>query len=80
SEFFSCNALGQLSGVVRASGQRLAMRYGPDGRIAELSDAQGNRIRMQRDTEGTLSARSLLNPDGSIAQQTSLSLLDIDTD
>ncbi|MEB0137393.1 hypothetical protein QN362_18865, partial [Actimicrobium sp. CCC2.4] len=26
SEFFSCNALGQLSGVVRASGQRLAMR------------------------------------------------------
>jgi YD repeat-containing protein len=80
SEFFSYNSLGQLSGVVRASGQRLAMRYGPDGRIADLSDTQGNRIRMQRDTEGTLTARSLLNPDGSIAQQTSLSLLDVDTD
>ena len=80
SEFFSYNALGQLTGAVRASGQKLAMRYGADGRITDLSDAQGNRIQLQRDTEGTLLARSLLNPDGSIVQKTSLSALDIDAD
>ncbi|MFT5962864.1 MAG: YD repeat-containing protein, partial [Burkholderiaceae bacterium] len=80
SEFFSYNALGQLSGVVRATGQRLAMRYGADGRIADLSDAQGNRIQLQRNTEGTLLARSLLNPDGSLSQKTTLPLQDVDAD
>ncbi|WP_344762402.1 RHS repeat-associated core domain-containing protein, partial [Actimicrobium antarcticum] len=80
SEFFSYNGLGQLSGVVQSTGQRLTLRYGADGRMRELSDVQGNRIRLQRDTEGTLLARTLLNPDGSIAQTTNLSLLDIEAD
>ncbi|MDY7574612.1 RHS repeat-associated core domain-containing protein [Actimicrobium sp. CCI2.3] len=80
SELFSYNALGQLSGAVRTTGQRLAMRYGADGRVTDLSDPQGNRIQLQRDTEGTLLARSLLNPDGSLAQKTNLSLLDVDAD
>ncbi|WP_344761414.1 RHS repeat-associated core domain-containing protein, partial [Actimicrobium antarcticum] len=80
SEFFSYNGLGQLSGVVQSTGQRLTLRYGADGRMRELSDVQGNRIRLQRDTEGTLVSRTLLNPDGSIAQTTNLSLLDIEAD
>jgi RHS repeat-associated protein len=70
---FAYNALGKVSGITEATGQRMAFAYGGDGRLSDVSDAQGNRIRIQRDTEGNLIARELLNPDGSVAQSSDLS-------
>ena len=73
SEYLSYNALGRLDSVAQSTGQRLNFTYGLDGRLTDIFDAQNNRIRITRDTEGRLIARNLLNPDGSVAQQTDLS-------
>ncbi|HJV73491.1 MAG TPA: RHS repeat-associated core domain-containing protein [Noviherbaspirillum sp.] len=77
-EHLSYNALGQLAEVRRSTGQLIRLAYGTDGRITDLFDAQNNRIRIERDTEGRLVARSLLNPDGSLAQRDNLSRYIID--
>ncbi|GIZ51267.1 RHS repeat-associated core domain-containing protein [Noviherbaspirillum aridicola] len=69
AEHFRYNALGQLSEVTQASGQKVHLAYGRDGRLAALFDAQNNRIGIERDREGRLQTRSLFNPDGSLAQQ-----------
>ncbi|GAA4017500.1 RHS repeat-associated core domain-containing protein [Actimicrobium antarcticum] len=69
TEHFRYDALGQLTSIVKPDGQRTQFSYGPNGRITDLFDAQNNRIRLQRDTEDRLLGRTLLNPDGSIAQE-----------
>lgn len=71
-EYFAYNELGQLARVRQATGQILHYTYGNDGRVKAIFDAQNNRIRLNRDTEGNVLSRELLNPDGSIAQQHTL--------
>jgi RHS repeat-associated protein len=68
-EHLSYNEFGQLANVRLASGQFLHYVYSSDGRVSDIVDPQNNRIRITRNTEGQLLSRVLLNPDGSIAQQ-----------
>ncbi|GAB3446265.1 DUF6531 domain-containing protein [Massilia solisilvae] len=75
SEHLSYNELGQLASVRQATGQVAYYAYDGDGRVSEIFDAQNNRIRINRNTEGQLLSRELLNPDGSIAQRSDLSRL-----
>jgi RHS repeat-associated protein len=75
SESLSYNELGQLASVRQATGQIAYYTYDGDGRVNAIFDAQNNRIRMNRNTEGQLLSRDLLNPDGSVAQQSDPSRL-----
>jgi YD repeat-containing protein len=73
SEYLAYNELDQLASIRRETGQTVSYAYGADGRVSEIFDAQNNRIRLVRDTEGRLHARQLLNPDGSVAQYSDVS-------
>lgn len=73
SEYLVYNALGELASVRQSTGQTVNFAYGADGRVNAIFDAQNNKIQINRDTEGGLLGRYLLNPDGSIAQHTDLS-------
>ncbi|MDL2355715.1 MAG: DUF6531 domain-containing protein [Pseudomonadota bacterium] len=73
NEFLTYDALGQLASARHSTGQTVNLAYGADGRVSDIFDAQNNRVRISRDTEGDMLARYLLNPDGSVAQQADLS-------
>lgn len=74
-EYLSYNEFGQLASVRAATGQVAYYTYDGDGRVNAIFDAQNNRIQINRNTEGRLLSRDLLNPDGSIAQRSDPSSL-----
>ncbi|HEY8607193.1 MAG TPA: RHS repeat-associated core domain-containing protein [Noviherbaspirillum sp.] len=79
-QHYAYDVLGQLSDVTQATGQRIHLSYRADGRPDALFDTQNNRIRIERDSEGKLQARSLHDPDGSTAQQDAPLTPPIDTE
>lgn len=69
---------GRLSQALLQTGQRLFFGYDNAQRLAWLTDIQNNRIKIERDSENKLIRRTLLNPDGTVAQKSELSRYYVD--
>jgi RHS repeat-associated protein len=51
---YSCNGLGQISGVTYADGHAVSRAYDPTGRLSSVTDWNGNTIQFRYDGDGNL--------------------------
>ncbi|QNA88417.1 RHS repeat protein [Massilia sp. Dwa41.01b] len=72
AQSYTYAALGALASMTSATGERIHFDYAASGQLLAIADAQNNRIRFQWSTEDELLSRTLLNPDGSVAQESDL--------
>ncbi len=68
------DSVGRLGGTQDGLGQRLTFSYDAAGALAAIVDTQGNRIELERDSEGEPRVARLLNPDRSIAVERAVAL------
>jgi RHS repeat-associated protein len=64
----------RIGGTRDSLGQKLTFDYDAAGALASIVDTQGNRIELERDSEGGSRVARLLNPDRTIAIERSVSL------
>lgn len=73
AQWFTHAPLGAMASMTNATGERISFEYAASGQLVGIADTQRNRIRLAWSTEDELISRTLLNPDGSVAQESELS-------
>ena len=73
AQLYTYAALGGMESMSLATGERIGFTYAANGQLTGVADTQKNRIQLQWNTEDELQSRTLLNPDGSVAQESELS-------
>lgn len=73
AQWYTHAALGAIESMTNATGERISFEYAASGQLVGIADGQRNRIRLSWSTEDELISRTLLNPDGSVAQDSELS-------
>ena len=69
TEHYGYDAAERISRVTRPNGESLNYQYDAADRVTLITDNSGNTIEFDRDAEGLLTSRRLLDPYGSIAQR-----------